>query len=328
MHAAVSSNNSTTVRSYVAPWALRAGITALGAVAPPLAERAVERIFLTPPRHAAPPQEREVLASADRFTVPFGRGRLQAWRSGEGPAVMLVHGWGGRGGQMMTLAPALRRAGCSVVTFDGPAHGASSGRIASAPLFGEAIAAVAGRVGARAAVAHSMGAPGLAVALAGGLALDAAVFVAPPRSPLPFFQRLCDAMRVPSAIRQGARSRLERRFGTALADLDLRRIALSMTTPLLVIHDRADREVDWTDGAAIAEAWPGAVLATTEGLGHRRILRHPEAVQRVAAFVVRHLGRCACGRLASEDDGTGELCATCALERELFHRVTREPRAA
>jgi hypothetical protein len=42
---------------------------------------------------------------------------------------------------------------------------------------------------------------------------------------------------------------------------------------ILVVHDRDDDDTYWTEGAALAEAWPGAQLLTTTGLGHRRILR-------------------------------------------------------
>ena len=55
--------------------------------------------------------------------------------------------------------------------------------------------------------------------------------------------------------------------------------------PLLVFHDRDDAEVPWSDGAAIAGAWPGARLVTTAGLGHRRILRDERVVSQAVAFV-------------------------------------------
>ncbi len=55
--------------------------------------------------------------------------------------------------------------------------------------------------------------------------------------------------------------------------------------PTLVIHDRDDKEVRWEDGAAIAGAWPGAQLATTSGLGHRRILQDPVVIRRIADFI-------------------------------------------
>ena len=314
--------DSTNVRTqYRAPWLVRAGLGAAGALAPPLAARLGERLFLTPPRHGVPTGEREALSRAVPFSVPFRGGRLAAWRFGEGPAVLLVHGWGGRGGQLSAFAPALVAAGCAAVTFDGPGHGASSGSLASVPLFGEAVGALARQVGARAVIGHSMGAAGTGVALLAGLELGAAVFVGPPRSPSTFFRQFCAAFDLEPAMRRAVRRRLERRFGMSLSDFDMPRLAATQDTPLLVIHDRADAEVPWEDGAAIAEAWPGAALLTTEGLGHRRILRDPGVVARAASFVTGRLGRCGCGRPAP--DRGEELCDKCLLEYELFHPDAR-----
>ena len=324
MAVSVSTNKSTNVRSaHRAPRALRAGMAALGALAPPLAARLGERLFMTPPRHPSPDRELEALTGAEPLAVPFQGGRLQAWRFGEGPAVLLVHGWGGRGGQMTPLVPALREKGCSVVTFDAPAHGLSSGRLATVPLFGEAAAEVATRVGARAAVGHSMGAAGLSVALLRGLPLDAAVFLAPPRSPAGFFQAFSRALGLRPGVERAARERLERRVGMPLVEFDLPRMAGRQSTPLLVVHDRDDREIPWTDGAAIAAAWPGARMMTTERLGHRRILRDPAVAAHAASFVAERLARCGCGRLASQDSSVGPACAACALERDLFERPGR-----
>lgn len=59
--------------------------------------------------------------------------------------------------------------------------------------------------------------------------------------------------------------------------------------PTLVVHDRHDKEVRWEDGAAIAGAWPGATLLTTEGLGHRRILRDAGVIDQVVRFLAQRL---------------------------------------
>ena len=63
-----------------------------------------------------------------------------------------------------------------------------------------------------------------------------------------------------------------------------------MTAPLLVIHDRDDRDVAWTDGAAIAGAWPGAELVSTAGLGHRRIVHDLAVVARAVSFLAQSQG--------------------------------------
>jgi pimeloyl-ACP methyl ester carboxylesterase len=270
--------------------AWRIGLGMAGAIAPGLAARAAERLFLTPPRHAAPSREREALGAAEPFEVRLGTGRLRCWRFGEGPPVLLIHGWGGRGGQMASLVPALRAAGRAAVVFDGPAHGASSGRLASIPHFAEAVAAVAAQVGARQAMGHSMGAAGLALAMFRGLPMDAAVFLAPPRSPSTWVAQFAEALALRVPLREALDARLRRTLGISPEELDLPTLSGAMRAPLLVVHDRADPEVPWSDGAAIAAAWPGARLLSTEGLGHARILRDAAVTAEAARFVCRPAG--------------------------------------
>jgi pimeloyl-ACP methyl ester carboxylesterase len=71
-------------------------------------------------------------------------------------------------------------------------------------------------------------------------------------------------------------------------------MARQMTPPpVLLVHDRDDRETAWSGGRDLSRAWPGARLLTTSGLGHRRILSDPkvvaEAVQFVAGDSAEHL---------------------------------------
>jgi pimeloyl-ACP methyl ester carboxylesterase len=211
--------------------------------------------------------------------------RVRAWRFGDGPVVLLVHGWGGSGGQMAAWLEPLEDAGLSVVTFDAPAHGASSGRLASVPLFSAVIADLARHFDAQAAVAHSMGAAALALALGSGLDLDAAVLIAPPRSPAAFVDGFVGALGLSPLVAGAFRQRLEQRYGIALEQLHVPSRVGRVSAPVLVVHDTGDREVPWSDGAAIAEACPGARLVTTSGLGHRRILREPGVVRQGVEFV-------------------------------------------
>lgn len=327
-----------------APAWVRLGMRAL-ATAPPLAAWTGERLFLTPPRHEAPPRERKALRDAAAFDVPFRGGRLRAWRwGGEGAPVLLVHGWGGRGGQMASFAPSLLSAGFPVVTFDGPAHGRSDGRLASAPDFAVAIRAVAERLrGVRAVVSHSMGAPATVLALRDGLVVEAAVFVGGSLGPSGFLRQFGEALGLSETTRAAVARRLEGRFGGGFEDYDVRTDCAAMKIPLLVVHDRLDAEVPWEQGEAIALAWPGAEMVTTNGLGHGRVLRDPAVVARVSAFVATHLGaRSAGGGLAAPHseplcaapgcsrticpswDEDGRFCASCALTADLFDRSARQ----
>jgi hypothetical protein len=119
------------------------------------------------------------------------------------------------------------------------------------------------------------------------------------------------------------RRRSERRLRLPWGELSIVRQAPALDAPLLVVHDRDDMEVPWSDGAAIVEAWPGARLVTTTGLGHNRILRDPAVVAEVAGFLGEDgLVRCAvCGEAASLG-----WCTAC-VEQQLFDPEVRRAAA-
>jgi hypothetical protein len=77
------------------------GVNLLGRVSARAAALVLERLFFTPPRMtvraAVAPWPR-----GERFAldVPLEKKPLAAWRFGAGPAVALVHGWGGRAQQL------------------------------------------------------------------------------------------------------------------------------------------------------------------------------------------------------------------------------------
>src|SRR5215470_10874422 len=89
-------------------------------------------IFFTPPR--IPPRQREldILGRADTITLGPPKRRVTAYTWGDGPAVLLVHGWGGNAGHLAGFVDPLLAAGFRAVAVDLPGHGRSAGRRSSA----------------------------------------------------------------------------------------------------------------------------------------------------------------------------------------------------
>jgi pimeloyl-ACP methyl ester carboxylesterase len=288
----VAMQKSTAVRSYETPWRirlLRPAATMLSAAAPALAARVAERLFLAPPRYPQPAHEAAALASA-RSTRVDADTPITTWTWGRGPAVLLVHGWGGRGGQLAGFVPALVARGYSVIAFDAPGHGQSPARESSLVAFVAAIHAVRRALGpVHGVIAHSIGAAAAARALHDGLRADAAVFLAPPADLTLHADIMVETLGFGRRARELMRERIERRLGVPWSSLDVASFAAQMRTPLLVIHDREDAEVPWQEGAIIAQAWPGARLSTTSGLGHRRLVRDREVVREGVEFVLDEL---------------------------------------
>jgi pimeloyl-ACP methyl ester carboxylesterase len=92
--------------------------------------------------------------------------------------------------------------------------------------------------------------------------------------------RFASICRMPGPVCDSMKIRLAALHGVGWEKLRVVEPAPSTPGPLLIFHDRRDAKVPLGDGRAIAAAWPGARLVTTQGLGHHRILRSAEVHRR------------------------------------------------
>lgn len=267
---------------------LRAGFSAADRISPRLAAAGAERLFLSTRRHPVPARERAYIEGARRAEVAAEPGPLAVWTWGEEglPTVALLHGWEGRASQLGAFAPPLVTAGFRVVALDAPGHGESPGRTSSLVAIADALRAVADCYGPLAGViAHSAGTVGAVRCLARGLAIGRLVCVAPGVDLEGYMREFARFFGLSAEASHTLKLRIERRVGVTMSELDPRRAAADLRTPLLVIHDRSDREAPFAGGEALARAWPGARLLATEGLGHTRILWDESVVSAATTFL-------------------------------------------
>jgi pimeloyl-ACP methyl ester carboxylesterase len=265
---------------------LRTAFRTVGALAPAVAARWAENIFCSPPRNEPRPEEEAFLATGTRFTVRSENQDLAVWAWGNGPVVVLAHGWGSRAGRFSAIGGALAQAGFRVVLFDAPAHGASKGRQASLPQFSRALRAVGDTVGpVHGLVGHSLGGAAVSLALRDGLRAGRAVLLSPPADVVLFSHAFAEYLRLPPRTRTVMRRNLETRLRFRFEELHIPTLARGMTAPVLIFHDREDADVPYGHGEEIAGAWPGAQLVATTGLGHRAILRDPEVIRGTVTFL-------------------------------------------
>jgi len=268
-------------------WALRTAFRTVGTLAPGAAARWAETLFCSPPRHQPRSSDQAFLATGSRFTVRSEGQDLAGWEWGDGPAVLLMHGWGSRAGRLSAIAGALVQGGFRAVAFDAPAHGESTGRFASLPEFARGLRAVGDRVGPlRGVLGHSLGGAAISVALRDGLAAERVVLIAPPADARLFVHAFGRQLRLPRPVQDTMLRNLEARLRFRFAELHITAFAPQLRAAVLILHDRDDPDVPFSHGEAIAGAWPGARLVPTTGLGHRAILRD----QAVIGESVRFLG--------------------------------------
>lgn len=289
------SNKRLNVRQIAQRIAFASTRTAFGLLevaAPALGARWAERIWFTIPRPRRAGSRPDGLPQGERFEVRFDSRSVvgEAW--GTGPVVTLVHGWGGWGAQLGAFVAPLVEAGYRVVAFDMPSHGDSGAgemgpRSSHIVEFAEAISAVTEEMGSpHAVIAHSLGASSTVLAMQNGTNPLKAVFIAPMANPADYIRGFARLLGFGERIRSRLQRRIENRVGLPMAAFDLPKMAReAQDISLLVLHDRNDHEIPYRDGQAIANAWPGARLVATTGLGHGCILEDAGVVTKTVAFI-------------------------------------------
>lgn len=284
--------NSTNVRNAVAFAWYRLQLAVTSALAPSRAVETAARLFTTPPRFPHTARELEILAMGTRFDVETPRGRIAAWRFGarHRPAVLLSHGWGGRGGQLRAFVLALLDAGYQPILFDHLGHGYSDGPESTLVHFTlglESLAQMLEGEGVRVAgaIGHSLGAAAVGAWLNQSRREARVVLVAPPTSLQRYSGYFARKLGIPESVRGAMQERFERLLGKPWKEFELPYSVQRVRAQALIVHDADDREVQFGSGLALARAWPGARLLRTAGLGHRAILRDPAVVRDAIDYI-------------------------------------------
>lgn len=251
----------------------------------PLREAIHWWLFRRPIAHARSAEQLAILAQARPFLVPSGPYLLRGYRyPGNGPTVVLTHGWQGSAASWFRLVPMLLEAGYSVVTFDAPGHSGRP-RLATLPLYAQGLADVVALFSpVHALVGHSFG--GMASARVAQHLPDLkalAILGTPDKT-----RTLVDGFARRLAMDAPSQAAFERRMQVALnASIEDEATSVYLSRvqcPVLVLHDRDDDVIPIASGKAIAHA-ASTELVESQGLGHRAIIRDQATLQRVVEFI-------------------------------------------
>lgn len=253
----------------------------LGWVAPGLVANKMRVLFMTPRERPPRDWELPLLARAERMTLRFG---LSALRWGQGPTVLLMHGWEGRSTQFASLIEALVAAGYTAVALDGPAHGRSPGHEANVVLFARAMLEAAAELPPlHAVIGHSMGGASAMLAVQLGLRTETLVSIAAPARILGVLSGFARYMGMPPRARSAFIRRIERDVGMRAAHLDVAHYQLTM--PGLIVHAEDDLFVSVNESELIHQAWFDSRLLRLERGGHQRVLADPRVIEGVLSLV-------------------------------------------
>lgn len=261
-------------------------IRLLDRISPRLTVEWAAYLFATPKRIPAPSHELALIRGAEPIEFLCG---LKAWKFGKGPPVVLMHGWEGRGSQMAAFAEPLVRKGYSVYAVDGPAHGASPGKQTTPVHFARFLMSVAQELGPlKSLIAHSFGAGSSVLAVHDGLETESLVIIAGPDRYSRVVDHYLDMLQLKPATRELFYKEITQRVGMTPQSLQVSNLAKKIKPKLLIVHDWNDKAVPYEASENIHQAVAESKMISTEGLGHRRILKDPAVIEKVVEFIVKN----------------------------------------
>lgn len=233
--------------------------------------------------------EREVLAQAEQSILEYEGHRIQCylWNPGN-PLALMVHGWEGQAGNFADIVEALVAKNLTVLAFDGPAHGASSNDETSVFQFCRLTASLVAEHKPRWLISHSFGsvAGSYALMFNKDIPVEACVMVTAPDRFLDHVGGVAAEVGVGRRALDHMLARARTHSPVPLEELSVQQfIQKSSVKRGLVLHDVDDRIIPYAYAQNVANGWPESRLSTITGTGHYRILRDPDVIAEIAAFL-------------------------------------------
>ncbi|MBI2521469.1 MAG: alpha/beta hydrolase [Bdellovibrio sp.] len=212
--------------------------------------------------------------------------RICVYEYGDGPTILLIHGWGGRGLQLCPLIQPLMNLGYQVVLFDAPGHGESDGVGSTYLEFVKSLSHLANHYSdIRGVVAHSMGC-GAAVVLANQIARSnfKTVLIAPHYDMQAEFKDWAKSTKGLGHVLNLYIQLSEILFSYNLSEINPKNLLKTQKGPFLLIHDIDDPASKFNNSELLHQYLPNSKLLKTVGKGHNRILHEPEVLKNICSF--------------------------------------------
>jgi len=272
--------------------ALRAKFRLLTLLSKRRAAEAAFRLFTTP-QYRNQKELTDTFARAEVLRFGFQEFEVQGyrWNAGAPRTALLLHGFESGIVNFGHYVQPLIDAGFTVLGFDAPAHGRSSGKRMNVRIYMQFIEAIRERFGpVHRYMGHSLGGLSLCLALEEqGLTENSrAVLIAPAtetKTAIDFYFRF---LGLPPSLRPAFDDLIRQRGGHPAEWFSVARAIVHLHLPILWVHDQDDEMTPLSDAEPVRHMrLPHVHFHITKGLGHRRIYRDPDVVRRVVAFLAK-----------------------------------------
>jgi len=211
---------------------------------------------------------------------------------GEGPLIVMMHGWSGSGSQFRKFIPKLVKAGYQIAAFDAPSHGLNSGKKSHLIEFTDTLISIQNKCGdIHTIISHSFGAMATVVAMQRGFSAQQMILIAPHLDAHEMHKTYSELLNLNPRLSQRFRDIIEQKMKNILNVenvwdyLSPEKLLSFNNCKGLLLFDLEDEEIPQKQFNDIETHWKNAMIIKTEGLGHHRILKDMKIINDITEFI-------------------------------------------
>ena len=251
----------------------------------------VRNKFFTPLTKPLNKPQESWIKKAFFYNIESRGNELSVWKIGEGPSILFVHGWNGRGVQFQRFFQPSLDAGYSVIFYDAPAHGLSGGETTNYLEITESLEKIFyHEIGKDIAgvVAHSLGSSAIINHMSRHHTDIPMVLVAPALYLMELLFTNFQLHGVPKKTYLKLLAEVEDTFQIPLETQNPIDLISGINNPTLIIHDKNDKTTPISPSIKVSDDLKNVDLIKTEGMGHSLLLKQDFIVEEALGFLKRN----------------------------------------
>ncbi len=230
--------------------------------------------------------QKEFLENAKKEVLTINKHNIQTYNwQGDGETVLLVHGWESNTFRWRNLLKKLQEENYTIIAFDAPGHGNSTGKYLYVPLYAQVLQEIINKYNPKNIIGHSLG--GMTIIyneyINQNKSTEKIVTIGAPSEFHKLMRNYQKILKFNTKVLHALDGYIKDRFGFHVNDFSMAKYVQSNTKKGLLFHDKLDKIAPYEDSVSVHKNWKNSVLISTEGLGHSM---HQEDVNnKIIAFL-------------------------------------------
>lgn len=261
-------------------------LMALYRIQPEKAIHKAFKLFCTPRGGFVKPHQKDYLNAHKSEQIQYKKIKIQTYRwKGQGSKVLLLHGWDSHTFRWKDLIKHLQSKDYDITAFDAPAQGLSEGNLLSVPIYNEVLEIMLDKYKPEILIGHSMG--GMTAVFNQHLKknpnIRKMVLLGAPSDLKRIMDGFQKILALSDRFMKAVEEYFKKRYGYGFAEFSTQDFAKNVNIPALIIHDKYDKIVPFTEAEDIHSALINSEIMITEGAGHS--LHKSKIYKRVLEFI-------------------------------------------